>query len=138
MTGQINRDINLEQHVRLFRGAMDAEFVFMDDSAPPHRVNIVSECLQSEYITRMVCPTFSPDLNRIETGLPNTFLTNKIIRSLHHEVHQGLDREAPAAIPECCRFNTTDHLARNRPGHHLEIYQSMSRLKTECFHARSK
>ncbi|GFV40425.1 transposable element Tc3 transposase [Trichonephila clavipes] len=34
--------IYLEQHVRLFRGAMGAEFLFMDDNARPHRANIVN------------------------------------------------------------------------------------------------
>ncbi|GFV08961.1 transposable element Tcb1 transposase [Trichonephila clavipes] len=52
-TGQIYRDVILEQHVRLFRGAMGAEFLFMDDNARPHRANIVDECLQSEDIIRM-------------------------------------------------------------------------------------
>ncbi|KFM66466.1 Transposable element Tcb1 transposase, partial [Stegodyphus mimosarum] len=66
MTSQIYRDVILEQHVRLFRGAMGAQFVFMDDSARPHRENIVSECLQSEDITRMDWPAFSPDLNPVE------------------------------------------------------------------------
>ncbi|GBM88535.1 hypothetical protein AVEN_40712-1 [Araneus ventricosus] len=41
MTGHIYRDVILEQHVRLFRGAMGAEFLFMDDNARPHRANIV-------------------------------------------------------------------------------------------------
>ncbi|GFS88811.1 DDE_3 domain-containing protein [Trichonephila clavipes] len=53
MTGHIYRDVILEQHVRLFRGAMGAEFMFMNDNAHPHRENIVDECLQSEDITRM-------------------------------------------------------------------------------------
>ncbi|GFU41283.1 transposable element Tcb1 transposase [Trichonephila clavipes] len=47
MTGHIYRDVILEQHVRLFRGAMVAEFLFMDDNARPHRANTVDECLQS-------------------------------------------------------------------------------------------
>ncbi|GFY03803.1 DDE_3 domain-containing protein [Trichonephila clavipes] len=47
MTGHIYRDVILEQHVRLFRDAMGAEFLFMDDNAIPHRANIVDECLQS-------------------------------------------------------------------------------------------
>ncbi|GFT06177.1 transposable element Tcb1 transposase [Trichonephila clavipes] len=47
MTGHIYRDVILEQHVRLFRGAMGAEFLFMDDNAHRHRANIVDECLQS-------------------------------------------------------------------------------------------
>ncbi|GFT22361.1 transposable element Tcb1 transposase [Trichonephila clavipes] len=66
MTGHIYRDVILEQHVRLFRGAMGAEFLFMDDIARPHRANIVDECLQSEDITRMDWPAYSPDLNPLE------------------------------------------------------------------------
>ncbi|GFU30264.1 DDE_3 domain-containing protein [Trichonephila clavipes] len=45
---------------------MGAEFLFMDDNAHPHRANIVNECLQSEDITRMDWPAYSPDLNPIE------------------------------------------------------------------------
>ncbi|GFT99724.1 transposable element Tcb1 transposase [Trichonephila clavipes] len=66
MTGHIYRDVILEQHVRLFRGAMDAEFLFMDDNARPYRANIVDECLQSEDITRIDWPAYSPDLNPME------------------------------------------------------------------------
>ncbi|KFM72182.1 Transposable element Tc3 transposase, partial [Stegodyphus mimosarum] len=66
MTSQIYRDVILEQHVRLFRGAMGAQFVFVENNARPHRANIVSECLQSEDITRMDWPAFSPDLNPVE------------------------------------------------------------------------
>ncbi|GFV15803.1 transposable element Tcb1 transposase [Trichonephila clavipes] len=46
MTGHIYRDVILEQHVRLFRGAMGDEFLFMDDNARPHRANIVDEYLE--------------------------------------------------------------------------------------------
>ncbi|GFV30709.1 transposable element Tcb1 transposase [Trichonephila clavipes] len=56
MTGLIYRDVILEQHVRLFRGATGAEFLFMDDTTRPLRANIVDECLQSEDITRMDWP----------------------------------------------------------------------------------
>ncbi|GFT06542.1 DDE_3 domain-containing protein [Trichonephila clavipes] len=66
MTGHIYRDVILEQHVGLFRGAMGAKFLFMDDNARPHRANIVDECIQLEGITRMDWPTYSPDLNPIE------------------------------------------------------------------------
>ncbi|GFX11254.1 transposable element Tc3 transposase [Trichonephila clavipes] len=66
MTGHIYRDVILEQHVRLFRGDTCAEFLSMDDNARPHRANIVDECLQSEDITRMDWPAYSPDLNPIE------------------------------------------------------------------------
>ncbi|GFV49077.1 transposable element Tc3 transposase [Trichonephila clavipes] len=66
MTGHIYRDVILEQHVRLFRGAMGAEFLFMDDNTRPHRANNVDECLHSEDIPRMDWPSYSPDLNPIE------------------------------------------------------------------------
>ncbi|GFU81122.1 transposable element Tc3 transposase [Trichonephila clavipes] len=66
MTGRIYRDVILQQHVRLFRGAMSAEFLFMGDNARPHRANIVDEYLQLEDITRMDWPAYSPDLSPIE------------------------------------------------------------------------
>ncbi|GFX72387.1 transposable element Tcb2 transposase [Trichonephila clavipes] len=66
MTGHIYRDVILEQYVRLFRCAMDAESLFMDENARPHRANIVDECLQSEDIARMDWPAYSPDMNPIE------------------------------------------------------------------------
>ncbi|GFX12767.1 DDE_3 domain-containing protein [Trichonephila clavipes] len=55
--GHIYRDVILQQHVRLFRGTMGAEFLFMDDNARPQRANIVDECLQSEDIKHMDRPT---------------------------------------------------------------------------------
>ncbi|GFX60292.1 transposable element Tcb1 transposase [Trichonephila clavipes] len=45
---------------------MSAEIVFMDDNARPHSANIVSECLQSEDITRRDWPAFSSHLNPVE------------------------------------------------------------------------
>ncbi|GFS79837.1 DDE_3 domain-containing protein [Trichonephila clavipes] len=66
MKGHIYRDVILEQYVRLFWGAMAAEFLFMDDNACPHRANIVDECLQSEDIPRMNWPAYSPNLNPVE------------------------------------------------------------------------
>ncbi|GFT36099.1 transposable element Tc3 transposase [Trichonephila clavipes] len=66
MTAHIYRDVILEQHVRSFRGAMCAEFLFINDNSRPHRANIVEECRQSEDITRMDWPAYSPDLNPIE------------------------------------------------------------------------
>ncbi|GFY23765.1 transposable element Tc3 transposase [Trichonephila clavipes] len=66
MTCHIYRDVILEKHVRLFRGAMGAEFLYMDENARPHRANIVDECLQTEDITHIDWPAYSPDLNPIE------------------------------------------------------------------------
>ncbi|GFU62133.1 transposable element Tcb1 transposase [Trichonephila clavipes] len=66
MTGHIYRDVILELHVLLFRGALSAEFLFMDDNTHLHSANIVDECLQLEDITRMDWPAYSPDLNPIQ------------------------------------------------------------------------
>ncbi|GFT38761.1 transposable element Tcb1 transposase [Trichonephila clavipes] len=66
MIGHIYLDVILKQHARLFRGAMGAEFLFMDYIAHPHHANIVGECLQSEDIPSMDWPAYSPDLNPIE------------------------------------------------------------------------
>ncbi|GFW13378.1 DDE_3 domain-containing protein [Trichonephila clavipes] len=45
---------------------MGAEFLFMVDNARPQCANIVDECLQTENITRMDWPAYSPDSNPIE------------------------------------------------------------------------
>ncbi|GFX36337.1 transposable element Tcb1 transposase [Trichonephila clavipes] len=66
VTGHTYRDVILEQHVRFFRGAMGAEFLFMDGNARPYRAKIVDECLQSEDITRMDWLAYSLDMNLIE------------------------------------------------------------------------
>ncbi|GFS93852.1 hypothetical protein TNCV_5053191 [Trichonephila clavipes] len=62
MAGQIYRVISLKQRVRIVRGAMNVEFVFLDDKVCSHLENIISECLLSEDIIR----TERPDLNLIE------------------------------------------------------------------------
>ncbi|GFW66952.1 transposable element Tcb2 transposase [Trichonephila clavipes] len=53
-------------HVQLFRSAIGPDFIFMDDNARPHRTLAVEELLESEDITRMDWPAYSPDLNPIE------------------------------------------------------------------------
>ncbi|GFX90157.1 transposable element Tcb1 transposase [Trichonephila clavipes] len=40
MTGHIYRDVILENHVPLFRAAIDAENLFIDDNARPHRAKL--------------------------------------------------------------------------------------------------
>ncbi|GFX53362.1 transposable element Tcb2 transposase [Trichonephila clavipes] len=53
-------------YVRLFRGAMGLQFLFMDDNAPCHRTVAAKQLLESEDINRMDWPARSPDLNPIE------------------------------------------------------------------------
>ncbi|GFV56492.1 DDE_3 domain-containing protein [Trichonephila clavipes] len=68
MTGQRYIDEVLLPHVRLFRGAVGDNFVFMDDNATCHRTLAVQDCLDSEGIQRLVWPARSPDLNPIENA----------------------------------------------------------------------
>ncbi|GFV83772.1 transposable element Tcb1 transposase [Trichonephila clavipes] len=117
MTGHIYRDVILEQHVCLFRGAMGAEFLFMDDNARPRRAKNVDECLQSEDITRMDWPAYSPDLNTIEDvwdmlgrriathQLPPTCLT-ELRRALLDEwcnIHQDQIDNLILSMPRHCK-----------------------------------
>ncbi|GFV74140.1 transposable element Tcb2 transposase [Trichonephila clavipes] len=53
-------------NVCLFRGAIGPVFLIMDDNARPHRTLAVEELLESEDITRMDWPAYSPYLNPIE------------------------------------------------------------------------
>ncbi|GFX05505.1 transposable element Tcb2 transposase [Trichonephila clavipes] len=69
-------------HVRLFRGAIGLDFIFMDDNARPHRTLAVEELLESEDITRMDWPAYSPDLNPIEHVWDA--LGRRIAARLHH------------------------------------------------------
>lgn len=49
-TGQIYREIILQQHLCLFWGAMVAKFVFMNENGHSQRTNIVNQCLQSKNV----------------------------------------------------------------------------------------
>ncbi|GFT97463.1 transposable element Tcb2 transposase [Trichonephila clavipes] len=53
-------------YVRLFRGAMGLQFLFMDHNAPCHRTVAAEQLLESEDIERMDWLVRSPDLNPIE------------------------------------------------------------------------
>ncbi|GFX66196.1 transposable element Tc1 transposase [Trichonephila clavipes] len=69
-------------YVRLFRGAINPDFIFMDDNAQPHRTLAVKELLESGDITRMDWPAYSPDLNPIEHVWDT--LRRRIAARLHH------------------------------------------------------
>ncbi|GFW46607.1 transposable element Tcb2 transposase [Trichonephila clavipes] len=53
-------------YVRLFRGAMGLQFLFMDDNAPCHRTVAAEQLLERDDIERMDWPARSPDLSPIE------------------------------------------------------------------------
>ncbi|GFV46300.1 transposable element Tcb1 transposase [Trichonephila clavipes] len=101
MPDHIYRDVILEQHARLFRGAMGAEFLFMDDNGHPHRANIVDECLQSEDTTRMDWPAYSPDLNPIEQGWADFYMTrstSNIFKGLWSALWRRSDKQKKSYI----------------------------------------
>ncbi|GFW71462.1 transposable element Tcb2 transposase [Trichonephila clavipes] len=66
VNGTRYRNEILLPYVRLFRGAMGLQFLFMDDNAPCHRTVAAEQLLESEDIGRMDWPAGSPDLNPIE------------------------------------------------------------------------
>ncbi|GFW44366.1 synaptosomal-associated protein 25 [Trichonephila clavipes] len=66
VTAQRYRDEVLEPYVRLFRGAIGSDFIFMDDNAPCHRAMLIDDFLETENIQRMSWPVNSPNLNPIE------------------------------------------------------------------------
>ncbi|GFS69905.1 transposable element Tcb2 transposase [Trichonephila clavipes] len=66
VTAQRCRDEVLEPYVRLFRGTVGPDFIFMDDNAPCHRAVLIDDFLETENIQRMSWPANSPDLNPIE------------------------------------------------------------------------
>ncbi|GFS95807.1 transposable element Tc3 transposase [Trichonephila clavipes] len=53
VTAQRGRDEVLEPYARLFRGAVDPDFIFMDDNAPCHRAVLIDDFLETENIQRM-------------------------------------------------------------------------------------
>ncbi|GFW19506.1 transposable element Tcb2 transposase [Trichonephila clavipes] len=66
VTAQRCRYEVLEPYVRLFRGAVDPDFIFMDDNVPCHRTVLIDDFLETENIQSMSWPANSPDLNPIE------------------------------------------------------------------------
>ncbi|GFY18678.1 transposable element Tcb2 transposase [Trichonephila clavipes] len=66
MTAQRYRDEVLKPYVRLFRGAVGPDFIFMNDNAPCHRAVLIDDFLETENIQHMSWPANSPDLNSIE------------------------------------------------------------------------
>lgn len=48
----------IQYHVRLFRGAVSQDFLFMDDNVRPHRITEVLDALESENAEGMACLLF--------------------------------------------------------------------------------
>ncbi|GFU78659.1 transposable element Tcb2 transposase [Trichonephila clavipes] len=84
--GSVTRDRYCEEvflpHMRLLRGAIGPDLIFMDDNARSHWTLAVEELLESENITRMDWPVYSPDLNAIEHVWDA--LGRRIAARLHH------------------------------------------------------
>ena len=61
------RDEILDPIVRPFAGAIENNFILMQDNACPHMARLTMDYLYHEGIEVMDWPTWSPDLNPIET-----------------------------------------------------------------------
>ncbi|GFY10953.1 transposable element Tcb1 transposase [Trichonephila clavipes] len=125
MTGHIYRDVILEQHVRLFRGAMGAEFLFIDDNARPHRENIVDEGLQAKDISCMDWPAYSPDLN------PREHVWNMLgqLIAARQPPPTCLPELRRALLDELCNIpqDQTDNLILSMPRHCKASITSLGR-----------
>lgn len=66
MTGALYIQDVLNTVVRLFRGAVGENFIFIDDNAPPHRTAAVHNFCEEEGMVRLWWPPHSPDMNVIE------------------------------------------------------------------------
>ncbi|GFU41419.1 transposable element Tcb2 transposase [Trichonephila clavipes] len=53
-------------HIRIFRGAVGSDFLFMEDNAWAHRSVEVPDTLQYVNIHHTHCPAYSPNLNPIK------------------------------------------------------------------------
>ncbi|GFW82830.1 transposable element Tcb1 transposase [Trichonephila clavipes] len=105
VTAQRYRDEVLEPYVRLFRGAVGPDFIFMDDNAPCHRAVLIDDFLETENIQRMSWPANSPGLNPIEhiwdmlgrqvavLSLPPSSVTE-----LKRALHEAWNRLSPQLI----------------------------------------
>ncbi|GFS94920.1 transposable element Tcb2 transposase [Trichonephila clavipes] len=88
----------LPPHVRLFRGAIGPDFIFMEDKGRLHRTLAVEELLESEDITRMDWPAYSPDLNPIEHVWDA--LGIRIAARLHHQQLKQMPIEEWVLLPQ--------------------------------------
>ncbi|GFX75285.1 transposable element Tcb2 transposase [Trichonephila clavipes] len=69
VTEQPYKDEVLKPHVKLFRGAIGQDLIFMGNNASTHGAYVVEDFLEEEGIYQIEWPENSPDLNLIELGL---------------------------------------------------------------------
>ncbi|GFW47067.1 DDE_3 domain-containing protein [Trichonephila clavipes] len=60
------REEVLEPYVNIFTGAVDSDFILIDENAMPHRANLVDKILENKAIHRMDWPVRSPHLILME------------------------------------------------------------------------
>ncbi|GFW61655.1 transposable element Tcb2 transposase [Trichonephila clavipes] len=99
---------------------MGAEFLFMDENAHPHSANIVDECFQSDDVTRMDWPAYSPELNPIEHvwhTLGRRILARQIPPTCLPELRRAL-------LDEWCNIlqNQIDNLILSMPRRSLDRF----------------
>lgn len=66
VTAQRYKDEVFQHHIRLFRGTVGPDFIFVEDNACVHQPNLVDEFLEGEDVNCMDWPARSPDINSIE------------------------------------------------------------------------
>ncbi|GFW70682.1 transposable element Tcb2 transposase [Trichonephila clavipes] len=103
----------------------------MDDNARPHRILAVEELLESEDITRMDWPAYSPDLNPIEHVWDA--LGRCIAARLHHpENNQQLKQmliEEWAILPQEMLHQLVLSMRRRADWKYTRIYYLQRRLR---------
>ncbi|GFV04624.1 transposable element Tcb2 transposase [Trichonephila clavipes] len=119
-------------YVRLFKGALGLQFLFMEDNAPCHRTVASEQILESEDIERMNWPARSPDLNPIKhvwdflgRRLAARTLPPVMIRELRLALQDELAAMPPQLIDililsmcrrcETCLEVRGDHISYSRP-----------------------
>ncbi|GFS71485.1 transposable element Tcb2 transposase [Trichonephila clavipes] len=117
VTAQRYRDEVFEPYVRLFRGAVDPDSIFMDDNAPCQRAVLIDDFLETENIQRMSWPANSPDLNHIEHVWD---MLGRQIATLSHP---------PSFVTELKRASSARSLESFEPTTHSSSHNKLPELK---------
>ncbi|GFY36101.1 transposable element Tcb1 transposase [Trichonephila clavipes] len=120
MSSQIYRDIILEQHLRLLRGTIGAEFVFMDDNARSNHESIEIKYLKSEDITRMDWAELSSGLNPVE--YVGDILDQRVLAG----------KSPPTCLPELRRALLDEWCNIPQPDQIYNLILSVPRHHTDC------